>query len=87
MGNLCRIVANTIQYWVSTSVAPSAPEFANGLYLTAANLGVSAATPFCGFFIATMGTQAAPVGGIFLVVCSAICIYLKICIVDRRKKG
>lgn len=31
------MVANTIQYWV-TSAAFGAPEFANGLYLTAANL-------------------------------------------------
>lgn len=79
-------VANTIQYWV-TSAAPGAPEFANGLYLTAANLGISAATPFCGLFITGMGTKAAPVGGIILVICSAVCIYLKIRVMDRRKEA
>lgn len=79
------MVANTIQYWV-TSVAPSAPEFANGLYLTAANLGISAATPFCGIFITQMGTQAAPIGGIVLVVCSAACIYLKVRMANREKR-
>lgn len=79
------MVANTIQYWV-TSAAPGAPEFANGLYLTAANLGISAATPFCGFFITGMGTQAAPVGGILLVVCTAICVYLKVHVMDGRRK-
>lgn len=78
-------VANTIQYWVTTA-APGAPEFANGLYLTAANLGISAATPFCGVFITRIGTQAAPVGGIILVICSAVCIFLKIRVMDRKEK-
>jgi len=79
------MVANTIQFWV-TSAAPGAPEFANGLYLTAANLGISAATPFCGFFITGMGTQAAPIGGILLVICSAVCVYLKIRVLDNRRE-
>lgn len=78
------MVANIIQYWV-TSAAPGAPEFANGLYLTAANLGISAATPFCGIFITQMGTQAAPVGGIALAIVSAVCICLKILVADRKK--
>lgn len=79
-------VANVIQYWV-TSAAPAAPEFANGLYLTAANLGISVATPFCGMFINGMGTYAAPVGGILLVICSAVCIFLKIRVMDVKGKS
>ncbi len=78
------MVANTIQYWVLFA-APGAPEFANGLYLTAANLGISVATPFCGFFIIQMGVRAAPLGGVFLVICSAVCIFLKVCLVDQKK--
>lgn len=75
-------VANTIQYWV-TAAAPGAPEFANGLYLTAANLGISAATPLCGVFITRLGTQAAPVGGIRLVICSAVCIFMKVGVMEK----
>lgn len=78
-------VANTIQYWVTTA-APGASEFANGLYLTAANLGISVATPFCGVFITRVGTQAAPVGGILLAVLSAGCILLKVRVMDNKKK-
>lgn len=78
------MVANTIQYWVM-SAAPNAPEFANGLYLTAANLGVSLATPFCGIFITQMGIHSVPFGGIVLVIFSAVCIYLKIRGIDKRK--
>ena len=77
-------VGNTIQYWV-TSAAPVTPEFANGLYLTAANLGISIATPFCGLFITEMGIQAAPIGGIVLVICSAVCIYIKARIMDAKE--
>lgn len=83
-GVLAGTVANTIQFWVA-SAAPDAPEFANGLYLTAANLGVSVATPFCGLFITGMGTQAAPAGGIVLVCCAAVCVYIKIRMMERRK--
>ena len=84
-GSAAGMVANTIQYWVS-SAAPGAPEFANGLYLTAANLGVSAATPFCGFFITQMGIQAAPLGGIALVIGSAVCVFLKVHAPDLKKR-
>ncbi len=79
------MVANTIQYWV-TSAAFGAPEFANGLYLTAANLGVSAATPFCGLFITQMGIQAAPLGGMVLVLFSAVCIALKACTAHKKNQ-
>lgn len=79
-------VANTIQYWVS-SAAPGAPEFANGLYLTAANLGVSAATPFCGAFITGLGTQAAPIGGIALAAGAGVCALLKVRADRRRAAG
>lgn len=83
-GIVAGAVANTIQYWVATA-APRAPEFANGLYLAAANLGVSMATPFCGIFITELGTQAAPIGGIVLVICSAVCIFLKVCVMDQKE--
>lgn len=82
-GVLAGTVANSIQYWV-TEAAPGAPEFANGLYLTAANLGVSAATPFCGLFITGMGMRSVPMGGIILAVCSAACVFLKVWVVDKR---
>lgn len=39
-GILAGIGANINQYWI-TSAAPKAPEFANGLFLTSANLGTT----------------------------------------------
>ena len=40
-----------------TSAAPEAPDFANGLFLTAANFGTMAGTAFCGLFITLAGTR------------------------------
>ena len=55
-------VANTCdQYMVSRS-APKAPDFANGLFLTATNLGTTVGTSLCGALIAGSGTHAAVLG-------------------------
>ena len=48
-GLLGGINANINQYWLSHA-APEAPDFANGLFLTAANIGTMSATAFCGVF-------------------------------------
>lgn len=72
-------VSNTIQHWVA-SAAPGAPEFANGLFLTAANLGISFATPLCGVFVAHAGVQTVPWGGIALAAVSAAFIVAQICV-------
>ena len=51
-------VANTCdQYMVSRS-ALKAPDFANGLFLTATNLGTTVGTSLCGALIAGSGTHA-----------------------------
>ena len=46
---------NINQYWI-VSAAPDAPDFANGLFLTSANLGTTFGTAIGGLFIAGMGT-------------------------------
>ena len=60
---------NINQYWI-TSAAPEAPDFANGLFLTAANLGTTFGTMLCGEIIASLGMGSMLFGGIiFLVLC------------------
>lgn len=49
------------QYMISSS-APEAPDFANGLFLTAANAGTMVGTALCGLFITYMGTAASLFG-------------------------
>lgn len=70
-GILGGINVNINQYWI-TSAAPEAPDFANGLFLTAANLGTTFGTMLCGEIIAAMGMGSMVLGGIiFLALCFA----------------
>lgn len=68
-GILGGINVNINQYWI-TSAAPEAPDFANGLFLTAANLGTTFGTMLCGEIIAALGIGSMMLGGIiFLALC------------------
>lgn len=66
--------ANMNQYWLTTA-APEAKAFANGLFLTAANIGTMAASMFCGFLIDRAGTASIVWGGMAFAVISAFCIF------------
>ena len=61
---------------VSTA-APEAPEFANGLFLTAANLGTTLGTFVCGLFISGWGAQYAILGAMLFAVLGIIGIALR----------
>lgn len=76
LGVLAGISANNTQYMLSTA-APEAPDFANGLFLTSANLGTALGTALCGLFISTMGTKYAVAGTIIFLILSIFFIYLR----------
>lgn len=61
-------IANNVNQWLVSTAAPEAPDFANGLYLTAANLGVTIFTPFLGVFISNGGSIASSLGVMGLLV-------------------
>lgn len=65
------------QYWISTA-APEAPDFANGLFLTAANLGTTIGTTVCGFFISGMGIKYVVLGGLSFSLLSIVFIFIRI---------
>lgn len=65
-----------LQYWIA-SAAPEAPDFANGLYLSAANLGTTIATTVCGLFISGIGTQYVVLGGLLFLILSIVTILLR----------
>ena len=67
-GILGGINGNINQYWI-TKAAPEAPDFANGLFLTAANIGCVLGTTIGGWFIEGWGTEYVVLAG--LVLCSA----------------
>ncbi|MFP3392741.1 MFS transporter [Brevibacillus sp. SIMBA_040] len=75
-GILAGIGANINQYWI-TSAAPEAPEFANGLFLTSANLGTTVGATVCGFFISGLGIHYVVFGGFLLLIGSCVSIFLR----------
>jgi predicted MFS family arabinose efflux permease len=75
-GILAGIGANIAQYWI-VSAAPEAPDFANGLFLTAANLGTTIGVAVGGLVISQMGTQYIVLVGILSLVLGLVCIVLR----------
>ena len=85
-GILGGIGANINQYWLAT-VAPEAPDFANGLFLTSANLGTTLGAAVCGFIIAELGIKFVVFGGLVFSLLSVIFIFwrVKIGIFDKAR--
>lgn len=75
-GILAGIGNNINQYWI-TSAAPEAPDFANGLFVTSANLGTTFGTAAGGLFISQLGTQYVVFVGILSLVLSSVTIFLR----------
>lgn len=57
-------VANTTDQYMVGRSAPEAPDFANGMFLTATNLGTTVGTTLCGGFIAAGGAPASVLGAL-----------------------
>ena len=73
-GILGGINANINQYWLA-SAAPEAPDFANGLFLTAANLGCVLGTTVSGRFIEAWGTRYVVLGGLLFCLLAALTVW------------
>ncbi|BAL84880.1 putative major facilitator superfamily transporter (plasmid) [Selenomonas ruminantium subsp. lactilytica TAM6421] len=75
-GLLGGINANINQYWIA-SAAPEAPDFANGLFLTAANMGCVLGTTVSGHFIDAWGTQYVVLGGLLFCLLAALTVWVQ----------
>lgn len=75
-GILSGIGGNINQYWI-TSSAPEAPDFANGLFLTSANLGTTFGAAVGGLIISDMGTQYVVLVGFLSLILSLVTILLR----------
>lgn len=64
------------QYMIS-SAAREAPDFSNGLFLTAANFGTAMGTMLCGIFISLQGTRAALFATCILLLASLVFTYTR----------
>lgn len=72
-GILGGLAGNVNQYMIY-SVGEDAPDFANGLFLAAANLGVTVGTSFTGVFIMLGGSQFSILGSIIMLIIAFIAI-------------
>jgi MFS transporter, DHA1 family, inner membrane transport protein len=75
-GVLAGIGGNITQYWIM-SAAPEAPDFANGLFLTSANLGTTFGVAVGGLIISDMGTQYVVLVGILSLILGLVTIILR----------
>lgn len=76
LGTLAGIASNNMQYMI-TDAAPEAPDFANGLYLTSANLGTTVGTALCGIFITSLGTRYSVIGTWLFLVAGIVFTFLR----------
>lgn len=77
LGVVAGVANNANQYMVSRA-APEAPDFANGLFLTAANLGTTAGTALCGGFITAVGTQVSVLGAVIFVAAGIVFVLWRV---------
>lgn len=77
-------IANNVNQWLVSTAAPEAPDFANGLYLTAANLGVTIFTPFLGGFISDGGSIASDLGVMALLAVAFVLISIRKAVAQTR---
>ena len=76
-GILGGINGNVTQYWL-LKAAPEAPDFANGLFLTAANLGTTFGTILGGFFISRLGTNYVVFAGLLFIVLAGVVVWWQV---------
>lgn len=84
LGVFAGIMNNANQYLVARA-APEAPDFSNGLYLTAANAGTTLGTALCGLFITVAGTRFALVGALIFLAAGMVLVAVRLRLSDREK--
>lgn len=70
------IMENINQYLIASS-APEAPDFANGLFISACNVGTTLGAAVGGLFISGMGTQYVVLVGILSLILSLVTILIR----------
>lgn len=77
LGILFGLTGNVNQYIISQS-AKDTPDFANGLFLSAANIGVTVGTSICGYFIGFSNQiERSIIGSCLLLVAASLLTLLK----------
>lgn len=83
-GIMAGCVGNINQY-VVTSAIPDAPDFGNGLFLAATNLGTTVGTSICGQTINTIGISSIYVAGFVMLLISLLFITMRFNLKETTK--
>lgn len=75
-GILAGAMGNINQYLIATA-APEAPTFANGLFITSANLGTTVGSPIAGMFISGLGTEYVVFAGVLALLLGLTTIFVR----------
>ena len=75
-GILAGIGNDISQYWM-VSAAPEAPEFANGIFLSMGNVGVTLGTTIAGAVVAGMGVQYVMIAAIAVMIIDLILLFTR----------
>jgi predicted MFS family arabinose efflux permease len=75
-GILAGIGNDISQYWM-VSAAPEAPEFANGIFLSMGNVGVTLGTTIAGAVVAGMGVQYVMIAAIVVMIIDLILLFTR----------
>ena len=75
-GLLAGIGNDIAQYWM-VSAAPEAPEFANGIFLSMGNLGVTIGTTIAGAVVLSMGVQYVMLAAIAVLIIDLILLFIR----------
>ena len=86
LGVAVGLANNCDQFMVSRS-APEAPDFANGLFLTATNLGTTVGTTVCGSLITAGGTHMAVLGTLPCLALGIVFTMARIRLMGRTESG
>lgn len=84
IGIFAGICANVNQY-VITEAGPEAPDFSNGLFLTAANLGTTFGTFVCGLFITSRDSQFTLIGSVIFLAVAILSIICRNVLINKSK--
>ncbi|WP_340400631.1 MFS transporter [Paenibacillus sp. FSL H8-0079] len=79
------VMANINQYLITTT-APEAPDFANGLFISACNLGTTIGAAAGGLLISGMGVQYVVFVGILSIILSLVTILLRKYMINHSQK-
>ena len=75
-GLLAGIGNDIAQYWM-VSAAPEAPEFANGIFLSMGNIGVTVGTTIAGAVVLTMGVRYIMLAAIAVLILDLILLFIR----------